>query len=41
MCTGVKTNVVTGAEITNGDGADSPQFRPLVEITAQNGFNIK
>lgn len=38
---GVKTNVITCAEITDGDGADSPQFAPLVMTTAQNGFNIK
>lgn len=38
---GVKTNVITSAEITDGDGADSPQFVPLVKTTAQNGFNIR
>lgn len=38
---GVRTNVITSAEITDGDGADSPQFAPLVRTTAQNGFNIK
>jgi transposase len=41
ICTGVKTNVITGVEITDGDGADSPEFRPLVKVTVQNGFNIK
>ncbi len=38
---GVKTNVITSAEITDGDSADSPQFAPLVTATAQNGFNIR
>jgi len=38
---GVKTNVITSAEITDGDGADSPQFSPLVKTTAENCFNIK
>lgn len=38
---GVKTNVITSAEITDGDSADSPQFVPLVMATTQNGFNIK
>lgn len=35
MC-GVKTNVVTAVEITDRYSADSPQFKPLVETTAQN-----
>jgi transposase len=35
MC-GVKTNVVTSVEITNRYAADSTQFKPLVEATAQN-----
>ena len=35
MC-GVKTNVVTAVEITEGYEADSPQFKPLVEATAKN-----
>jgi hypothetical protein len=34
MC-GVTTNIVTSVEITGGYGADSPQFRPLVESTAR------
>jgi hypothetical protein len=34
---GVKTNVVTAAEITDHRAGDSPQFKPLVERTAQ-GF---
>ncbi len=35
MC-GVKTNVVTAVEMTEGYSADSPQFKPLVEVTAKN-----
>lgn len=35
MC-GVKTNVVTAVEITNQYAADSPQFKGLVDTTAQN-----
>jgi transposase len=35
MC-GVKTNVVTAVEITNQYAADSPQFKGLVETTAQS-----
>jgi hypothetical protein len=35
MC-GVKTNVVTVVEITDRHAGDSPQFKPLVEATAQN-----
>ena len=39
MC-GVKTHVVTAVVIEGKDAADSPQFKPLVETTAQN-FTIK
>ncbi len=35
MC-GVKTNIVTSVEITGSYANDSPPFRPLVQITAQN-----
>lgn len=35
MC-GVKTNVITAVEMTEGYAADSPQFKPLVEATAKN-----
>jgi transposase len=35
MC-GVKTNIVTSVEMTEGYSADSPQFKPLVEATAKN-----
>jgi len=39
MC-GVNTNIVTGVEITNRDGADCPQFKPLVNATARQ-FEIE
>jgi transposase len=39
MACGVKTNIVTSIEITGENGADSPQFKPLLKTTAQN-FNI-
>jgi transposase len=35
MC-GVKTNIVTAVEITDRYAADSPQFKRLVDTTAQN-----
>ncbi|HKB65756.1 MAG TPA: transposase [Pyrinomonadaceae bacterium] len=35
MC-GVKTNIITSVEMTDGRSADSPQFKPLVEATAKN-----
>ena len=37
---GVKTNVITAATITDGDGADSPQLPYLVAQTA-SGFQIR
>jgi len=37
---GIKTNIVTSIEITGGNGADSPQFKPLVNDTFKN-FNIR
>jgi transposase len=40
ICVGVKTNIVTGIEITPEYFNDSPQFEPLVRATAENGFNI-
>jgi transposase len=39
MC-GVKTHVITAVEILDKDAADSPQFKPLVEKTAEN-FTVK
>jgi len=40
LCCGVKTNIVTAAELTDGKKGDSPEFQPLVETTAEQ-FNIK
>jgi transposase len=40
ICTGTKTNIITSAIITPEYGADSPQFIPLAQTTADNGFNI-
>jgi transposase len=37
---GVKTNVVTAVTIEGRDAGDSPQFKPLVEKTAEN-FTVK
>ncbi len=37
---GVKTNIICSATITEENGADSPQFAPLVETTASNGFQM-
>ena len=39
ISTGVTTNIVADVVITDENGADSPQFEPLVRGTAQN-FNI-
>jgi len=33
---GVRTNIVTAVEMTEGFSADSPQFAPLVETTAKS-----
>jgi transposase len=41
ICTGVETNVITGVEITDSNGADSPQFIPLLNETARNGFTME
>jgi transposase len=38
---GVKTNIVTAVTIEGRDAGDCPQFKPLVETTAQSGFAIK
>jgi len=40
ICTGVKTNTITGVRITDGDSADCPQFAPLVQDTNETGFDI-
>jgi transposase len=39
LCAGVKTNIVAAVAITEGNGADSPQFGPLIKRTAE-GFAI-
>lgn len=39
VCTGVKTNIITAVQIDRG--ADSTQFIPLTQQTADNGFSIK
>jgi transposase len=33
---GCQTNIVTSVEVTEGTAGDSPQFKPLVETTAEN-----
>jgi transposase len=38
---GAKTNVIAGAIITEENGADCPQFEPLVMEAHNNGFNIQ
>ena len=38
---GSKTNIIASAVITQEDGADSPQFRPLVNDAHNSGFEIK
>jgi transposase len=40
LITGVKTNIVTAVEILDKNAADCPQFKPLVETTAEN-FEVK
>lgn len=41
ICVGVKTNIITGVEITDEYGNDSPQFEPLVLTTSNSGFNVE
>jgi transposase len=38
---GVKTGIITAAEVTPGSVNDSPMFAPLVKRTAANGFTLK
>lgn len=38
---GTKTNIIAGAVITEENGADCPQFEPLVMEAYNNGFNIQ
>ncbi len=40
MC-GVKTNIVTSVEISDGYANDHGYFKPLVEAAAENGFTLK
>jgi transposase len=40
MC-GVKTNVVTSVEISDGYSNDHGYFKPLLEAAAENGFTLK
>ena len=40
MC-GVKTNIVTAVEVSGRHANDSPYFSPLLDATAQSGFQIK
>ena len=40
IVTGVRTNVVTMAEVTDADANDCPEFVPLVKATAAAGFTI-
>jgi DDE family transposase/SWIM zinc finger len=40
MC-GVKTNIVTSVEISDGYANDHGYFKPLLEATAANGFTMK
>lgn len=41
ICCGVKTNIITSVQITSEYGADVVQFKPLIEATASNGFDIQ
>src|ERR1051325_7878462 len=40
MC-GVKTNIVTSVEISDGYANDHGYFKPLIETAAANGFTLK
>ena len=40
LITGVKTNIIASVRITGENGGDSPEFKPLVEKTAEH-FNIQ
>jgi transposase len=37
---GTKTNVITACVIEGPNAGDSPQFKPLLEMTVANGFKI-
>lgn len=36
VCSGVKTNIITSVEVTEGRGADSPQLSSLIKETSEN-----
>lgn len=38
---GVKTNIITGVEVLEGNSADAPQLPVLVEKTANGGFTVR
>lgn len=38
---GVKTNIVTAVQVSDGYAHDYPYFKPLVEQTKRIGFNMK
>lgn len=40
FCAGVKTNIIVGVNITEGNGSDSVQFGPLIKKTTDGGFTI-
>ncbi len=41
ILTGTQTNVIVSARITRSEGADSPQYKPMVTEADNNGFNIE
>lgn len=40
VCCGLKTNIITAVEVTDGDRPDHPFFQPLLEKTARS-FDLK
>jgi len=38
---GVKTNIVTSVEVSDGYSHDYHHFKPLVDHTAKQGFSLK
>jgi transposase len=41
VMTGVKTNIITSCEVSRRYANDSPYFKPLVERTVNNGFQLR
>jgi transposase len=41
LMVGVKTNIVTSVEVSDGYSHDYHHFKPLVDHAAQQGFNLK